>query len=305
MIQSVKITNHKNESIEMILTRPETSEFIIGEGGIDGLGPEQTNINSTDNQIYDGASYDSAVTGVKNIVFHLLFDPVDGNVERVRHKCYKYFPTKELIKIEIYTDERSLYIEGYVESNLPTIFEEREGADISILCMDPYFKSNTKYSSIIRGNDSAFVFPFCNNSIEPVLLMGLIKTDAEQDIVYFGEIETGVEMIIRFSGNISGKIIIENNNINNSQSMIIDMDKIKEQHHISISDNAYLLLNTSTGSKNIKLYNNGEEYDATIGLGIANLNWIRLNHGINHISISDSPYIEGFELNNDIIYGGV
>lgn len=310
MIHSVKIINSRNESIEMILTNPETSEFVIGEGGIEGLGPEKTNINSTDNQIYDGASYDSAVTPIKNIVFHLVFYPNDGNIERVRHKCYTYFPVKELIKIEIHTDERSLYIDGYVESNLPTIFEEREGADISILCMNPYFKVNNEYLSVIKGVDKAFKFPFCNDSFEPVLLFGLIKTNTEQSILYLGENEVGVKMKLTFTGDVQNTIWIQNTYKvgykDVKQSMKIDMIKVKEKNdNITISDGDYLIIDTNIGSKGVKLFKNGEEINANVGLNINDLTWITFNRGYNNITINNDPLIKGFEIENEMVYKGV
>lgn len=313
MIHSVKVTNHLNESIELILNNPETSEFVIGEGGIDGLGPEQTNINSTENQIYDGASFDSAITGTKNIVLHLVFYPNDGNIERVRHKCYRYFQTKRPVKLEFFTDERNLYIEGYVESNLPTIFEEREGADISIICMNPYFKSNNYNDYIIRGLDNSFQFPFCNNSLnEDLLLFGILKEDDGETILYNGELNTGVKMRITFDED-TDEVIEIHNYISNTytgtehQKMTIEMLKIKNKHEITINKGDYIIIDTNVGSKKLTLFKKelSKPLDVSCGLKIQGNQWITFKPGYNTINIVSSEKVIGFEIENDILYGGV
>ena len=211
MLKSVKVINHKNESLEMILDNPKTSEFVIES--IDGLGPEKTNINSTENQIYDGASFDSSVTGIKNIILHLSFMPNDWDIERVRHKSYNYFQNKKFVRLEFYTDNKVSYIEGYVESNEPNIFDQKEGCDISILCMDPYFKYIDDYNRYLVGIEGTFQFPFLNNFNTSVngnvakLKMGDIWNSKSRVLQYDGSIEVGVKIIIKLSGNINSLYI--------------------------------------------------------------------------------------------------
>lgn len=298
MIKSIKVTNNKNESIEMILNNPSTSELAVEK--IEGLQPEKTNINSTENQTSDGSSFDSAVTGVKDIVFSLIFMPNDGNIERVRHKCYKYFPIKNNIIIQIETDERNIFIEGYVESNEVDMFSEQEGCTISVLCMTPFFKSSVQNTSIIKGSENAFVFPFSNNSLsEPLLIMGYIKDNTEELIYYNGEVTVPVKMRIDFCSNISSLTIM--NLITPEQKIDIDFSVIGHQP----SNGDYLIINTTIGQKSIKLYTDDNVYDVAPGINIRNTNWIYLLPGYNHIVLSHTNEIKKFEVYNNVLYGGV
>ena len=82
MIKAVTVTNDNGESLRLILDNPESSEIAVES--IEGLEPEKANINSTENQIYDGSSYDSSNVPQKPITLHLKFLPNDGNIERIR-----------------------------------------------------------------------------------------------------------------------------------------------------------------------------------------------------------------------------
>ena len=62
----------------------------------------------------------------------------------------------------IETDNRQAEIEGYVESNDPTIFSKDEGSDISIVCPNPFFYSAGKdgiNTTIFYGVEALFEFP--------------------------------------------------------------------------------------------------------------------------------------------------
>ena len=72
MIKSVTVTNNLGESIVLELRFPEKSGFLIKEGGITGLGPAKATINSTESVTVDGASFNSAHVGQRNIVFNFL-----------------------------------------------------------------------------------------------------------------------------------------------------------------------------------------------------------------------------------------
>lgn len=54
MIQSIKVTNHLQESILIELMNPESSGFIVLS--IDGLGPPKAIINFTEMSGLDGSS---------------------------------------------------------------------------------------------------------------------------------------------------------------------------------------------------------------------------------------------------------
>ena len=118
----------------------------------------------------------------RNIVMNLIFlqSPIE-TIEDIRQKSYKYFPIKKKIYITIETDNHISETEGYVESNEPDIFSDMEGTSISIICPNPFFYSKKLNETIFSGVESAFEFPFENNSItEPLLELGFIQNKTEQ-----------------------------------------------------------------------------------------------------------------------------
>lgn len=312
MIKAVTVTNDNGESLRLILDNPESSEIAVES--IEGLEPEKANINSTENQIYDGSSYDSSNVPQKPITLHLKFLPNDGNIERIRHKCYDFFPVTKNVELEIETDERYLHIDGYVESNLPEIFSEMEGAAISVICMNPYFKGHTDSKNMLKGVEDAFQFPFSNESlIEQLLVFGDIYNTNFRNIYYYGEKESGVKIEITFKGDVSS-LVIENVHQNTRQKILLNLATVKTQNQITeILDNDYMIIDTTLGHKNIDLYH----YDATehkyvkknalSGLDLDVLSWITLIKGYNKISFSssDDNNIKGFIVNNKVLYRGV
>ena len=129
MIKNIQITSFRNETLTIELANPEKSGFAISD--ITGLGPVKAEINTTENGINDGAVFNSAHVGYRNIVLTLRF--IGTDIETLRQISYQYFATKQNIHLLIETDNRVMNIDGYVESNDPTIFSKREGCKISII----------------------------------------------------------------------------------------------------------------------------------------------------------------------------
>ena len=93
------------------------------------------------------------------------------SIEELRHKCYRFFPIKQEIIFYVTNDSGTYKITGYVETNETNIFTKEEGAQISILCPDPYFvKENVDVKSLISKITPNFSFP-CSFEFEgePVL----------------------------------------------------------------------------------------------------------------------------------------
>lgn len=312
MIKAITVTNDNGESLRLVLNNPIPSEIAVES--VEGLEPEKANINSTENQVYDGSSYDSSNVPQKPITINLKFLPNDGNIERIRHKCYDFFPVTKNVKLEIETDERYLHIDGYVESNLPEIFSEMEGAAISVLCMDPYFKGHTDSKNMLKGVEDAFQFPFSNESlVEKLLIFGDIYDTNFRNIYYYGEKEAGVKIEITFKGD-EDLLVIENVHQNIRQKILLNLATVKTQNQISeILEDDYMIIDTTSGNKNIDLYHydsNDHRYikkNALSGVDLSTLAWILLIKGYNKISFSSSndDNIKEFIINNKVLYRGV
>lgn len=171
MIESITVTNYLGESIEMVLTQPELSGFIVKS--IDGIGPANANINMMELATIDGSIFNSARLNTRDISLSLLYtiNPDIGinNIEEARRKSYKYFPVKKPVTLTFKTDaeingHNPIHVLGYVEKNEPKIFQKQEGTTISIKCADPYFHSESYTKKMFYGVDPLFEFTYWNDS---------------------------------------------------------------------------------------------------------------------------------------------
>lgn len=161
MIKAVTVTNHNSESIRLELTRPELSGLAIRS--IDGLGPPNATIFNNTLTTKDGSFYSGARCENRQITLQLIMWETDKlSIEDCRLLTYRYFPIKREVTLRFETDNRTLEIKGYVESNEPSIFSQQEEATISILCTDPWFYDAGQQEEFFTGVTSFFEFPFSN-----------------------------------------------------------------------------------------------------------------------------------------------
>ena len=302
MIKSIIVTNHNGESLKLDLFHPEESGLIVKS--ISGLGPPKANINSTDLATADGAIYSSARASTRNIVFNLqfMFAPT---IEDVRQKTYKYFPLKKKITIEVETDNRSLSTEGYVESNKPNIFSQEESTQISIVCVDPFFRdarpSLVQFASVLPN----FEFPFSNESLTDDLIeFGKIGLDTRSTLVYTGDVDTGILITIHAMGSVSG--ILNIYNIETYENIKIDLSKIKALTGSDYRSGDDIIISTVSGDKYVQVLHNGKYYNA-IGIIDKLANWFQLTVGENIFNFTVTNGVENlsitFEYRN--AYGGI
>lgn len=161
MIKSFKIVNNLGESLELDIRKPEVSGFLVVS--VTGLTYPNAEISSSEIALFDGAILGNRRVGQRNIVMTLTFyreNTQRMSIEELRHKCYRFFPIKQEIIFYVTNDSGTYKITGYVEANETNIFTKEEGAQISILCPDPYFvKENVDVKSLISKIVPNFSFP--------------------------------------------------------------------------------------------------------------------------------------------------
>lgn len=304
MIKSVTITNHLDESIKLDLFNPEESGFIIKN--IDGLGPVKANINFKELATNDGAIDNSARLSSRNIVMSLQFIE-SPTIEETRLKSYKYFPIKRNIKILIETDNRICETIGRVEANVPTIFSNAEGCQISILCPNPYFYSageNGANQTIFYGTDPLFEFPFSNESLtEDLIEFGSIENRTEGTIYYDGDAEIGITIRIHAVGEAEGLVIY---NTRTREIMRIDDDKLKNLIGSGIQAGDEITITTSRGEKGIYMLRSGVTTNILNSLEKP-IKWFQLLKGDNTFAYTASAGLTNlqFRIENKVIYEGV
>lgn len=211
MIHSITVINPLNESLELVLSNPESSGLIISS--IDGLGPAKASVHLSDLATDEGSTDNGAKLETRNIVISLRF-LAKPTIEEIRLKTYRFFPIKQLVKIIIKTDNRECYTIGRVESNVPNIFSKEEGCQISILCPDPYFydikETNLDNLSFDDTRRYGFMIPIYNNSIiindgeyinqgRKMTLLNNTNAPEKLEFEYNGDIETNCIVKVAFN----------------------------------------------------------------------------------------------------------
>lgn len=302
MIKSVTIINDLDESLTIKLTEeyPEHGLLLLS---MDGIGATEAEINTTDLAVADGSIYNSSRGISRNITMSLRFIEQD-TIEDTRQRAYRYLPTKKKVTLQFDTDNRQIRIDGYVETNEPDIFSKEEGAEVSIICPDPYFHSLGMVTNVLSGIEPLFEFPFENDSLtEPLLEMGEILMNRERNVYYFGDADTGMIITVRATGPVGSFTIY---NIGTREKMRIDNEKLRYLSGRGFDSGDELIINTKRGEKSVKLLRNGFYTNALNALERTS-SWMQLTRGNNVFAYkadSGEEYIE-FQISNENLYMGV
>lgn len=300
MLQALTVINFKGESLRMELTNPASSGLCIYN--IDGIGAADASINTSSMATRDGARFNSARIGTRNIVISLAMEEVPS-VEENRHKTYKYFPVKKPVTLIFETDIRETKIEGYVEKNEPNVFSKQETCQISIICTDPYFKRTNSQITNLSDVNPLFEFPFSNEGDEPVLVMGEIKKTNVAVIDYIGDGDTGFNIDIQSAGELRNLSIF---NSETRAKLTLQDSVISKITGSTIVKNDIIHISTVKGAKSVILQRGTKTYNVINCLS-RDSQWLELTQGRNRIGYSASQGLDGiyFKITNDVLYEGV
>lgn len=304
MIKSITVTNYLGDSIKMELARPEKSGFAITS--VTGIGPGKADINMTELATNDGANFNSARLRSRNIMLSIKYLWTDS-IEEARHRSYKYFPIKKKVKLLFETDTRSAEIEGYVESNDPSIFSKAGGTDISIVCPDPFFYSaglDGIKSTIFSGIEAAFEFPFANESLlVPMLEFSVMQVTTFKSVIYDGDADVGVTISIHANGPASGIRIY---NTGTREQMGIDDNRIKALTGTGLSSGDEIVICTVKGKKSVTLIRDGARINILNCIS-RNADWFQISKGDNVFAYTAETGADllQFTITNQVVYEGV
>lgn len=301
MIKSVTITNEQHESIKLELFNPWSSGFVVTN--IEGLGPVTATINMKELATRDGAIFNSARVGQRNIVLSLLFLE-DPTIEDTRLKSYRFFPVKKEVTILIETDNRMCETTGRIESNEPTIFSDAEGCQVSILCPNPYFFLASRRHFEWLGWKPLFEFPFSNESLtDPLLEIGAIFETNDILIDYDGDCDIGLTFKIHSYGYLLGFAI---HSARTHESIRLDDEKIKALTGSYIQPGDDIEIVTTVGKKNATLYRVGKAYNIMNAL-VRPLKWLQVTKGQNVFTFTAEEDLTKTQVicESDTLYGGV
>jgi len=283
------------------LRSPEKSGFLITS--IDGLGPSKADISMSELSGVDGSLFNSSRANTRNIVFQLSFLELP-DIETVRRMSYKYFPLKENIRIEIETDGRTAYTYGYVESNEPNIFSDKEGCTISVVCPSSYLLDPVPEVTPFSYVTPLFEFPFSNESTTLKLIeISTLSIDTEKTVVYGGETRAGMILHVHAKGAASGLTFINSRTL---ERLSIDSELLFDMTGADISLGDDIYISTTRGNKYAILRRGGEDINILNALEI-NPVWFQLNKGDNTFAYTADSGLSNlsFEITAEVLYQGI
>ena len=295
MITEVSSLTKGGESLNLDLFDPWSSGIAVKE--ITGLGPVKTELSLERYALIDGAFLKGARVGTRNVVLTLI--PVGDDVQTERRKIYNFFPVGETITFGVVTGQVAVKSSMIVESVEPNIFSERQEIGVSLIAIDPYWRSNSpSITGLVGFNDVTplFQFPFSSGDNPKELIFGDLSNASGKDINYLGDAETGVVITFSFNGNVSNLTVI---NQTYDEAMIIN--KVKDFYR-----GEQLVLDTRPAKKSVKHIAGGKESFITGVLDIKS-QWIKLHPGINTIGLQfvGNPNDMDISIEYETLYRGV
>lgn len=301
MIYKIVARNPKDELLEMDIRHPEKSG--INVKNITGITPLGAEIYSTPFGALDGGIFVGSRVPSRNIVLTLAMYEEDAEdetvktIEDARLKVYNFFRIKDWVNLVFYTTNRILQVTGYVESTETDIFSENETSTVSILCVDPWFYSSDHSGLSFSGTRPTFTFPFSSvhGSIIPseLLVFGVISIDTRTNIYYNGDIKTGFEMRINFTGTDFHNIYFYNMETRERMTMYTDQIELLTDTPLGPGDE--LQISTISGQKSAYLLRNGE-YRNVISMIDKNADWFQLTKGSNLFAFSSDSGVENITI---------
>lgn len=277
-IESVTVTNHNGESLEISNLYPSLPASGLYIVAMDGLGAPPANINMTEYAVIDGAMFNSSRARSRNITMTIQpLRPVEAN----RHKVYELFPVKKKVRLTFKTQSRLCYIDGYVESCDANVYSTRGQVAVSILCPDPYFRELSTTRSMYYRAAPVFHFPIGTLTNPPPYELGVLSDNYQViNIDYEGDADTGVMLYLDMDGQV-GDITITNSSTH--ETMRIDADRVAVMTGQALGVGDAIEISAFPGDKFINLVRAGESINLISALD-KDSDWLSLTVGNNQFA---------------------
>lgn len=298
MIQKVVVTNRLGQSVELELSRPGDSGLAVL--GIDGLGPARGVVNIAENAAFHGGFYTGSRASKRNIVFRLHYYQ---DAEASRLLTYKYFPLTEYVHLKIWSETRCVETYGYVETNEASIFEQRSGCVISVLCPDAWLYDVIQGMTGFGAVTGAFEFPMEVPDPPGEIEVGVLSLATQQSIIYPGETEVGFVIYIKVTGSATYPVITNSVTL---EQLTIDTNEIQALTGFGLIGNEEIWISSVKGDKYATLKRGAFTYNILNALG-KNPPWFTLNPGDNLYAYSALTGVANlqFEFQYRVAYAGV
>lgn len=264
----------ENERKEKI-TLTGNPAYVITE--ISGLDPSDAAINTVKTATADGTIFNSSTVNQKNIVITLAINsPAEDN----RINLYKYFKSKRKVRLYYKNGHRDTYIDGYVEKIEVPFFEQKQTAQISIICPKPYFLSVGNTITDFSSIEDMFTFPFSISNIG--IEFSKLKLGEQKSIINEGDVMSGIIIELRSSAKVINPGIY---NVDTNEFFILDFE-------MAAGDK--ITINTNVNEKGVYILRDGVE-SSLIGKLRKNSSWFQLSPGDNVFTYDAEDLTENLE----------
>lgn len=280
---TLKIDNHRGSLYELT---HNTGRYAVV--GIDGLTRPPTSINTAIAGGIDGSFFNSARVEQRNLVISII---LRGDIEANRQALYSIFPLKSICTVYFENKNRSVKIDGYVETLEADLFSMQERVQVSIICPRPYWEDMNAIIDEISTLVKNFQFPFLIS--EPISFAD-IYNEPHAFLNNIGDAETGFELSVTLTSNISELIIT-----NSTTGAYFGVQ-------YAMLEGDILTLSTIQGRLSVQIQRNNSTINL-LNYITSGSTWIKLAPGLNDITYScgeddaDLP----IQINAVWLYGGV
>jgi len=258
MFFTLILENSSGDRIDMTTT---ANQYMTSK--IDGLNPPAGTISTSTYAGMDGSYLNNSFIEKRNVVISFHMRGID--IEKRRHLLYRVVKPSRYIKVYYKTAGIDVYTEGYVETCEIDNFTNKISGQISILCPDPYWYSNSAIHAFYSRISGGFIFPFPQSDERFVL--GSYSTTDNIELLNDGD-ETG--FIIRIEA------------IDTATTPTIYNADTGEYLQIKgeIHRGDIITITTKTGNKTVTLTRNGVDSNIINQL-VAGSTWLTLREGLN------------------------
>lgn len=282
MIQ-ITVENNRGQTLNLF----NNPSYIVTR--VDGLNPPNANINTAATATFDGSTFKSSRVNERNIVIEIV---LDDNIENSRLNLYKYFKSKSKVTLYLKTNRRDVYTIGYVESFECDLFEERQKAQISLLCPFPYFVDVKADINDFGITTDLFEFPF-SIAAEGIPFSDTI-INSRRSIINNGDVESGLIINLHATSTVlNPKIYNEDTN----EYFILNVE---------MQEGDDIVINTNKGEKGVTHTKNGVTTNIINAIEYGS-SWFQIEPGDNMFLYTADAYPENLRCTfvHSDCYGGV
>lgn len=252
-----------------------------------GTGPPTATINRAKIATADGTRYNSATVNERNMLLTVYFKQ---DVSRARRNLYNWIASKGYIKIYHYTEELSVWAEGYIEAVEFDEWSLMQCVQASIVCPQPFWMDLRETYTDGSNVDSLFEFPFA--IAEAGVELSSIDQTSSTVVYNRGQVETGVtfELVAKLRS-LQPRIY----NLSTGQYIGFYVDMFPGER---------LIVTTTTGHKSVTHISDGVHTNAISTL-MEGSSWLQMAVGANEYSYTVDEGQMDLKIYHTNMYQGV